>query len=487
MLYRRRDIKRMFAYSSIEHMGIIVFAFGMGGPLANFAGLLHMTMHSLTKSAIFFAVGHIAQVKGTQKIADIRGLTVTHPVLGWSLVVGVVAIVGMPPFGIFMSEFLIVTSTFAREPLLALALVGGLLVAFGALVLAPAGTGFRRAGGAPAPGPGVLSADGRASRAGPDRRDLSAAAAGRLVPARRRHARIGDPKMASLAELISRGRRVEAHRPGRDSLSMAISGARWPKTWPQAKRRCSACGATPAWSIWPCSTEPEGRHLRRHASTVREGYFPSVGRIHPPAIRFERTIRDLYGLRAARGGPIQRPWLDHGRWGVRYPLAGDARRPRSAAAPYPFLATEGEGLHQIPVGPVHAGIIEPGHFRFTANGETIVRLEERLGYAHKGVEGLMAGRVARARRATGWTDVGRQHGRLFARLRARRRSGARDRSAAARGLAARADGRTGTPRQPFRRHRRDLQRRRLRADARPLRRFARTRACARRRLVSAIA
>ena len=88
MLYRRRDIKRLFAYSSIEHMGIIVFAFGMGGPLANFAGLLHMVMHSLTKSAIFFAVGHIAQVKGTQKIADIRGLTETHPALGWGLVVG---------------------------------------------------------------------------------------------------------------------------------------------------------------------------------------------------------------------------------------------------------------------------------------------------------------------------------------------------------------------------------------------------------------
>src|SRR5713226_864115 len=68
MLYRRRDIKRLFAYSSIEHMGIIAFAFGMGGPLANFAGLLHMTMHSLTKSAIFFTVGHVAQVKGTQKI-----------------------------------------------------------------------------------------------------------------------------------------------------------------------------------------------------------------------------------------------------------------------------------------------------------------------------------------------------------------------------------------------------------------------------------
>ncbi|MGB3720547.1 MAG: hydrogenase 4 subunit F, partial [Hyphomicrobiaceae bacterium] len=135
MLYRRRDIKRMFAYSSIEHMGIITFAFGMGGPLANFAGLLHMTMHSLTKSAIFFAVGHIAQVKGTQKIAEIRGLTQSHPALGWGLVIGVVAIAGLPPLGIFMSEFLIVSSTFAREPLLAVPLVFGLLVAFGALTL----------------------------------------------------------------------------------------------------------------------------------------------------------------------------------------------------------------------------------------------------------------------------------------------------------------------------------------------------------------
>ena len=135
MLYRRRDIKRMFAYSSIEHMGIIVFAFGMGGPIANFAGLLHMAMHSLTKSAIFFAVGHIAQTKGTQKIAEMGGLTETNPVLGWGLVLGVVAIAGLPPLGIFMSEFLIVSSTFARQPLLGIALVAGLLIGFGALFL----------------------------------------------------------------------------------------------------------------------------------------------------------------------------------------------------------------------------------------------------------------------------------------------------------------------------------------------------------------
>jgi hydrogenase-4 component F len=151
MLYRRSDIKRMFAYSSIEHMGIIVFAFGMGGALANFAGLLHMTMHSLTKSAIFFAVGQIAQVKGTQRMRDIRGLTVSHPLLGWGLVVGVIAIAGMPPTGVFMSEFLIVSSTVARAPLLALPLTLGLLVAFGALLWRLHGLAFGEPTGSLAP------------------------------------------------------------------------------------------------------------------------------------------------------------------------------------------------------------------------------------------------------------------------------------------------------------------------------------------------
>ena len=147
MLYRRRDIKRLFAYSSIEHMGIITFAFGMGGPLANFAGLLHMAMHSLTKSAIFFAVGHVAQVKGTQRLADIRGLGSSHPALAVGLAVGVLAIAGFPPMGIFMSEFLVVASTFARQPLLTIPLVLGILVALGALLLRLQGIVFGPASG----------------------------------------------------------------------------------------------------------------------------------------------------------------------------------------------------------------------------------------------------------------------------------------------------------------------------------------------------
>ncbi len=151
MLYRRGDIKRMFAYSSIEHMGIIAFAFGMGGPLANFAGLLHMTMHSLTKSAIFFSVGHIVQVKGTQKMTEIGGLTESHPLLGWGLVAGVMAIAGLPPFGIFMSEFLLITSTFARAPVLAVLLAAGIVLAFGALLQKLNGLAFGEPKGSLAP------------------------------------------------------------------------------------------------------------------------------------------------------------------------------------------------------------------------------------------------------------------------------------------------------------------------------------------------
>jgi hydrogenase-4 component F len=135
MLYRRRDIKRLFAYSSIQHMGLITFAFGIGGPLGNLAGLMHMALHSLTKSGIFFAVGLAAQARGTQRIDQLGGLTASHPALGWGLVAGVLAISGLPPFGLFLSEFLMVSATFPRAPLLGAALLAGLLLAFAGLTL----------------------------------------------------------------------------------------------------------------------------------------------------------------------------------------------------------------------------------------------------------------------------------------------------------------------------------------------------------------
>jgi hydrogenase-4 component F len=132
-LWRQRDIKRLFAYSSIEHMGIITFAFGMGGPVANFAALLHMTVHSLTKSAIFFAVGHATQKAGSQLIDNIRGLITLSPTVGWGLMLGSLAILGLPPFGVFASEFLILTTAMREQPWATPILLMALGVAFAAI------------------------------------------------------------------------------------------------------------------------------------------------------------------------------------------------------------------------------------------------------------------------------------------------------------------------------------------------------------------
>jgi hydrogenase-4 component F len=132
-LSRQKDIKRMFAYSSIEHMGIMTFAFGMGGPVAAFAGLLHMTVHSLTKSAIFFTVGHASQKTGTQNMADIRGLIEQSPAIGWGLALGSIAILGMPPFGVFTSEFMVLTTAMHEHPWATPFLLIALGVAFAAI------------------------------------------------------------------------------------------------------------------------------------------------------------------------------------------------------------------------------------------------------------------------------------------------------------------------------------------------------------------
>jgi len=134
-LSRQKDVKRMFSYSSIEHMGLITFAFGMGGPIASFAGLLHMTVHSLVKSAIFFTVGHATQTAGTQLMSEIRGLIKVNPVVGWGLMIGVMAILGMPPFGVFASEFLILTTAMREQPWATPFLLIGLGVAFASILV----------------------------------------------------------------------------------------------------------------------------------------------------------------------------------------------------------------------------------------------------------------------------------------------------------------------------------------------------------------
>jgi Ni,Fe-hydrogenase III large subunit len=192
--------------------------------------------------------------------------------------------------------------------------------------------------------------------------------------------------MPFMSALIRRGRRIEAHRP----YPRVVVDE---ETWRQATLGLAAGEATllGLWSdgeaVHMCLADAPYERIAVVSLAAPQRRFPSVGLAHPPALRLERAIRDLYGLEP-EGLPDTRPWLDHGRWGLAEPLGRRVSVPGTGTA-YRFLEAEGPPLHQIPVGPVHAGIIEPGHFRFTANGETVVRLEERLGYVHKGIEGLM--------------------------------------------------------------------------------------------------
>ncbi|RFB79950.1 hydrogenase large subunit [Methylovirgula sp. 4M-Z18] len=194
--------------------------------------------------------------------------------------------------------------------------------------------------------------------------------------------------MPTFAEIVTSGQVIDSFRPWR---RVAVTQDVWRSAVEQM-----VAGSWTLLALWGDRTtvymailDEAARDIAVLGLACPEGVFPSVGLDHPPALRLERALQDLCGL-TAQGLPDTRPWLDHGRWPVRHPLGSHtaaAPEPR----PYSFLTAEGEGLHQIPVGPVHAGIIEPGHFRFTANGETVVRLEERLGYVHKGIETLMCG------------------------------------------------------------------------------------------------
>ncbi len=191
----------------------------------------------------------------------------------------------------------------------------------------------------------------------------------------------------TLADIASADRKVDAHRP----WPRAIVGA---DVWQNIAGQL----ASSQWTLSGLWGDTGAVHMALLDAATNEmavvstdcpnGKFPSVALYHSPAIRLERTIQDLFGLEA-ENAPDPRPWLDHGRWGERHPLG--ARDSLADTEPYAFLPVIGEGVHQIAVGPVHAGIIEPGHFRFHANGEAVVRLEARLGYTHKGVEALMRG------------------------------------------------------------------------------------------------
>lgn len=204
--------------------------------------------------------------------------------------------------------------------------------------------------------------------------------------------------VSHILDLLSAGRQVDAHAP-------------WPRAvvdhagWRTMIERL-ASGRLTLVSLWGESdcvhaAVSAGSMIGVFSLACAERTYPSIGAVHAPAIRLERAAHDLFGLTPI-GAQDLRPWLDHGRWGLTHPLAAAGPGPDIAAKTYAFLPVEGESLHTIPVGPVHAGIIEPGHFRFTVNGEAVVRLEARLGYAHKGIDALMSGQsVERAVKLSG--------------------------------------------------------------------------------------
>lgn len=134
LLQRQSNIKRLFSYSSIEHMGLITFAFGLGGPIAAFIGLFYMLMHSLTKSAIFMILGNVVQQTKTSSLEKIRGLIKNQPLLGFGLLTATLIISGIPPFGIFTSELMLFIASVKFLPLLAIVLIAGFIMAFAGLL-----------------------------------------------------------------------------------------------------------------------------------------------------------------------------------------------------------------------------------------------------------------------------------------------------------------------------------------------------------------
>lgn len=133
-IYRQKNIKRMFSYSSIEHLGLITFSFGLGSPIATLIGLFYMIIHSLVKSAVFMSVGNVIQLTKIQDMDKIRGLINIQPTIGWTLFIATIAIAGFPPFAIFNNELLLIIVTIRQNVILALILVFGLIIALAALL-----------------------------------------------------------------------------------------------------------------------------------------------------------------------------------------------------------------------------------------------------------------------------------------------------------------------------------------------------------------
>ena len=466
MLYRRRDIKRLFAYSSIEHMGIMTFAFGMGGPLANFAGLLHMTMHSLTKSAIFFAVGHIAQVKGTQRIADIKGLSTAIRCWRWALRSASSRLRACrrsacsPPSSCWCRR----ASPVSR--------------ARGRAGVRPA----RRVRRADAAAAGRAVRRSRAGRPARSRRLMCRCSCisrwcwwpGYGCPSRwcagsapwRRSWDDGDERTPRSADREP-GRRWRAIGRGRVTRSITTRGLRSRRRWARAAAICSACGARRTTSISRCAW----RGSRARASSrcgPKIADFP-VGRPlssagDPARARGPRSLW-LCAARCAGSAALARSWRLGRAGAARRAAAGGAAR--SGRLRFPAGAGRGAASDSGRAGACRHHRARPFPLQRQRRDRGAARGAARL--CPQGHRWASDRRRYRARGARGRAHLRRFHRGLQLCLCTRGRGGAADRSAAARQGACAASWPSSSA-SPItsRRHRRDLQRRLLRRSSTPI-------------------
>ena len=390
LIISQRDLKRMLAYSSIEHMGLLALAAAIGGTLAIAAGLLHALGHGLAKSSLFVVSGRILAVEGTTQIAGIRGLLTRRPAVAVPYLVGMAALLGLPPFSLFFSEVAIVVAGFQGGLGWAMAVTVGLLLVLFA--------GLARHSASMTLGPGSPAA----SRPRPTCATRSAASAAPRPRSHRGHRRHHWPPVhpadpsglaAGGCAMTERPRTrvvdVDRHDVAATLERHLVDGCRVAMVVGAEDDDCLRV-------VYVLVRPADDQRVELVLKVPKEQpSIPSLAAISYPVGRFEREIRDLYGI-TPEGHPLPYRLIRHGHWPQGwYAMRRDADPdPRFDAdvGSFPFLEVEGEGVYEIPVGPVHAGLIEPGHFRFSVVGETILRMKARLWFVHRGVEKIFEGR-----------------------------------------------------------------------------------------------
>ena len=405
LMLGQRDAKRLLAYSSIEHMGVIAFAAAIGTQLAIIALLLQVLAHALGKTVAFLAVGELSLAEGTTRISELRGALGRRPALGGCIALAFVALLGFPPFALFAGELGVAQAGFAADfGWQTAAVFSTLLVATAALLY----HGQRLLLGTSSP----TTARTTSTRA----YDLGSA---RCRPCRARGHR-GDDLAAPRSPRRGGANGVCMNRPRRSTLDVGADelAVRFSALTADGYRLALVAGHDDetefrvVYLLVQPGTDARVELVVRTDRTAPA--VPSLSALSFPAGRFERELADLFGI-TPTGHTFLRRLVHHQHWPDDWhPLRHDAGPTPpidETRDPFPFVEVRGPGVYEIPVGPVHAGLIEPGHFRFSVVGETIITMKARLWFVHKGIEELFEGRhhthgVELAERISGDTAVG---------------------------------------------------------------------------------